>query len=156
MKMLFIFKYKIKKYWDSLKNFIKNFWTDKNILWSHYDWDYSYLLELEKFKLQLMIDNFTNYPHVEHKNHIKWMSISIKLIDIILEKDMCINYDFNNENITINKYINIRNAERFNCYSQTHNVNEQLTLFGKEMLRERKALYLYNAIRYNYLYEWWD
>ena len=31
-----------------------------------------------------------------------------------------------------------------------------LQVYRRELLRQQKALYLYNKIRYNYMLEWWD
>ena len=52
------------------------------------------------------------------------------------------------------KYVNINNAFRFGIeYLDRY---DGLQVYRKELLRQQKALYLYNKIRYNHMLEWWD
>lgn len=52
------------------------------------------------------------------------------------------------------KYVNINNAFRFGIeYLDRY---DGLQVYRRELLRQQKALYLYNKIRYNYMLEWWD
>lgn len=101
-----------------------------------------------------MVDEFkTNV--IDHNSDIRWISICIKLIDIIQEEDSALEYNgiFSTQKFKLIKYINIRNSYRFklddSCFMNNSNIY-------KELLRQRKALYLYNKIRYNYIFEWWD
>jgi hypothetical protein len=53
------------------------------------DFDYAYLLILERHKLLRMIDSFTNatHPYVGIEYHIRDMKLCVELINIILEED---------------------------------------------------------------------
>lgn len=147
---------KLIEFFDNFKIFCKNLWIYKKILWNQRDWDYAYLLNLEKFKFSLMIKHFINNPYVDHDNDIKWISICIKLIDIILEEDSSYSFDLKTKKCNITKYVNTNNSSRFvkNLFASQDSI--ELIIYKKEILRQQKALYLYNKIRYNYLYGWWD
>lgn len=141
--------YNIKRSFSNLLFHVKclylNLLRYKNILWSDCNYDYSFLLDIEKLKFQLMIQHFKSTPHVNHKRHIRWISVCIKLNDII--KDNI----FNNE-IEL-PYVNIQNCSRFNYSSDHIKFWSDIT---KQDLRSQKAFYLYHKIRYNYMQEWWD
>lgn len=146
----------MKELWYNIKNFFRNLCNYRKILWNDKQFDFGYLLELEKLKLQLMIKEFKTHPHTDHTSNIRWMQICIKLIDIIQEDDSALEYSNvpNTEKFKLVKYINIRNASRFKFDKAAFESKGQI--FIKECLRQRKALYLYSAIRYNYIFEWWD
>lgn len=146
----------MKELWYNIKNFFRNLCNYRKILWNDKQFDFGYLLELEKLKLQLMIKEFKTHPHTDHTSNIRWMQICIKLIDIIQEDDSALEYSDvpNTEKFKLVKYINIRNASRFRFDEAAFESKGQI--FVKECLRQRKALYLYSTIRYNYIFEWWD
>lgn len=146
----------MKELWYSIKRFISNVYLYRKILWKDYQFDYGYLLDLEKFKLQLMVNEFKNSPHIDHTSNIRWMSICIKLIDIIQNRDSILDRQFSTYRYTLTKYVNINNAYKYGLEVNTHHKNPHVVAFAKDTLRQRKALYLYNKIRYNYIYEWWD
>lgn len=77
----------MKEWWYKIKNFFRNLYIYRKILTTDYQFDYGYLLDLEKFKLQLMLKSFKDVSHVDHTSNIRWISICIKLIDIIQEED---------------------------------------------------------------------
>lgn len=77
----------MKEWWYKIKNFLRNIYTYRKILVADYQFDYGYLLGLEKFKLQLMLKSFKDESYTDHTNDIRWISICIKLIDIIQEED---------------------------------------------------------------------
>lgn len=147
---------RLTEFWEHFKDFWVNLWVYRYFLANQKDWDYEYLLNLERFKLSLMLKYFIKYPHVDHNNDIKWISICIKLIDIILEKDLSYNYDYTSNKYTIIKYVNITNSNRFIKDLFIEEDSKKVFIIKKDHLRQNKALYLYNKIRYNYLLEWWD
>ena len=149
------FKY-MKEWWYKIKNFFRNVYTYRKILVADYQFDYGYLLDLERFKLQLMLKSFKDEPHTDHTSDIRWISICIKLIDIIQEEDSAIEYDdaLDSMKFKLTKYVNISNASRFRFKNIAFKGRNQNLM--KDILRQRKALYLYNKIRYNYMLEWWD
>jgi hypothetical protein len=108
------------------------------------DWDYGYLLELEKYKLTRMVCYFKRNPYtegVEVEKAIAEMRLCCKLIDII-NKVNCDDYGIIKNKI----YCNPRNAKRF-C--------PKLVKFSAYEVRPAKALYLYNKIRTYRMLTWW-
>lgn len=156
-----IFKINVMRdLWYSIKNFISNLYLYRKILWKDKQYDYDHLLSLEKFKMQLMLDYFKSASHVDHTNDIRWISICIKLINIINGEDSALDYDdqvrSKKERFKLLKYVNIKNSGRYDHYAWYHSKNSETVKFAKDSLRRQKALYLYHKIRYNYIYQWWD
>lgn len=142
---------------EKLGNFCRNLWNYRTILWCQKDWDYDYLLKLEQFKINLMIKEFTENSYKNHSNDIKWLSICIKLIDIILKEDDYLIENNKTSEFILAKYVNTNNAARFKYANlATKSTDSLLRILGLRLLRQYKALYLYNKIRYNYMFEWWD
>ena len=118
-----------------------------------YDWEY--LLKLEQSKLKEMKAYFeTKFVRetFDHENDIKWISICIKLIDIIIESNV---YDTPEE---VNKYVNIRNMKRFYRLKKgtTWDKVENHVKHWPNDLRILKAENLYYEIRKHYTRGWWD
>lgn len=147
----------MKELWYNIKDFFRNLYNYRKILWNDKQFDFGYLLELEKLKLQLMIKEFKTHPHTDHTSNIRWISICIKLIDIIQEEDSAlevVEMKTSKPQFKLVKYVNINNASRFRIeYLDQY---DRLQVYRRELLRQQKALYLYNKIRYNYMLEWWD
>jgi hypothetical protein len=152
----------------------------EKILKKDKDFDFAYLLILERFKLKRMIDSFSKatMPHEHISFNVRDMKICVNCIDIILEEDIhSVNHfkkyeDFDiklhtteNEDgtytldtsnwisPTFDHYVNINNAKRFN-FEIIKDVNQNLFEHMKMDLRQIKALHLYNLIR-NKLMSWW-
>lgn len=113
------------------------------------DWDWVYLMTLEKEKLINMANYFSKSRLVVGwENDVKWINYCIKLINIIIEDDFPVR---NNED----KYVNLRNVKRFyNCHELTNNDMEDSYI--KNMIYTLKAENLYYEIRKNYTRKWWD
>lgn len=113
------------------------------------DWDWVYLMTLEKEKLINMANYFSKSRLVVGwENDVKWINYCIKLINIIIEDDFPVR---NNED----KYVNLRNVKRFyNCHKLTSNDMEDSYI--KNMIYTLKAENLYYEIRKNYTRKWWD
>lgn len=152
---------------SKVKLFFKNVFNYRTILCEDHDYDFAYLLILERYKLQRMIKVFKYYGAIRntpsrHNPKVKWCKICVKLLNIILEDDTALEYYRENstqENhfpakFKLIKYVNISNCERFGWTKNDFNSDSRDLL--KDSLRQKKALYLYNMIRYNYIYEWWD
>lgn len=145
------------------------------------DFDFGYLLVMERFKLKRMIDSFTNatHPYVSIERDIRDMKLCISLIDIALEEDA--KYmtwlDSVSENTVLStkptdkegiselvvdhkKYvdfpghINYRNIGRFMKDVVIDESNHVLKTHTLVELRRLKALFLYNKIR-NRMFCWW-
>ena len=145
------------------------------------DFDFAYLLILERFKLKRMIDCFSKaqMSHERTPIDIRDMKLCVSCIDIILEEDIVSkNYfkkysDFDieihttkNDNgtytldtsnwksPTFDHYVNIKNAKRFDVDIDIEETKPCLFEHIKMDLRQIKALYLYNNIR-NRMFHWW-
>lgn len=118
-------------------------------------WDFTYLLLLEYAKIKEMRDFIKKHgSHEDHTQVVRDMSICLKLIDIILERDS-LRYDVDTgKNRT---YINTRNGLRFGntweSYVFNNNPSGELL---KDCLRISKAIHLYNKIRTYRILSWWD
>lgn len=147
----------MKKFWYKIKQFIETHYTTVRLrlkLINHavadpsYDW--AYLLRLEKVKLQEMLNYFKSMSHTfDHGNDIKWISICIKLLDIIVDEP------------EDQRYVNARNMWRFIRKTELakgvekEDVEHYYKLYPQD-LRWIKAENLYYEIRKNYTCRWWD
>ena len=113
------------------------------------DWDWVYLMTLEKEKLINMANYFSKSRLVVGwENDVKWINYCIKLINIIIEDDFPYN------KVDAHK-INFKNVKRFyNRHELTNNDMEDSYI--KNMIYTLKAENLYYEIRKNYTRNWWD
>ncbi|MCW4118936.1 hypothetical protein ONT17_09280 [Prevotella copri] len=156
----------------------------KSILQKDKDWDYGFLLNLEKKKLQRMYAYFST-SEIAYGDELvaRDLRICIKLIDIIEENDAPYRYwlhesskdqkmltqkgDDSKYHIEFEqlradtdfpKYVNVKNSKRF----LRKELNEKdFNSFGsyvseKASLRVLKALHLYNLIREYRMLDWWN
>lgn len=156
----------------------------KRLLAEDHDWDYCYLIALEKKKLQRMHDYFKTSDITEdNKFTARDIAICIRLIDIFMENDAVYNtwlhksfsgelkftkvgdnlYEVDNgEDRPIADYpvyVNVRNEKRFFRRTpikdaQSENDRTRVIHFIAS-LRKEKALHLYHLIREYKLYGWW-
>lgn len=111
------------------------------------DYDFEYMLNLEKFKLKRMSEYFSKSQIIsDWERVVKEINLCIKLIDIITEKDPP-GYLYNGTKKL--PYVNTRNYKRFLKYIYDND-------FYRDDLRQTKALYLYNLIRAYRMMSWWD
>lgn len=107
-----------------------------------FDFDWVYLLRLERIKLQNMLLHHQTEQFVTDWKYIcKNIQICINLLDIIIDDELKYKgyVNFNNE------YRYIRNGFIFHKDP-----------FGKSLLRVEKAFMIYHKMRIQYLREWWD
>ena len=111
------------------------------------DYDFEYMLNLEKFKLKRMSEYFSKSQIIsDWERVVKEINLCIKLIDIITEKDLP-GYLYDETKKL--PYINTRNHKRFLKYIYDNDSY-------RDDLRQTKALYLYNLIRTYRMRSWWD
>ena len=111
------------------------------------DYDFEYMLDLEKFKLKRMSEYFSKSQIIsDWERVVKEINLCIKLIDIITEKDLP-GYLYSGTKKL--PYVNTRNYKRFLKYIYDND-------FYRDDLRQTKALYLYNLIRAYRMMSWWD
>lgn len=142
-----LFKWSLPKFWKDLKRGIKNLIYWFPVIYKDWDWDYSYLYELEYHKLKSMCNSFEKYAISDGTKEIKQMKICIALLEIILDKDEL--FEFR----CINVHVNLANKDRF-----LPNIDHTALSYYNipALVREEKALCLYNRIKIQYSKTWWD
>ena len=157
----------------------------KRLLAQDQDWDYAYLIALERKKLQRMHDCIKSEGHLENNAIVtRDIAICIRLIDIFMEDDAVYNTwlhqsysgkmrfrklekDLYTLDDTDRKpiadypvYVNVRNESRFfrrTPIKDAQSENDRTkTILSITRLRQLKALHLYHLIREYKLFEWWD
>lgn len=130
-------------------------------------WDWDYMIAIEKQMLKQMQEYHETARIIEDSpkiaRQIKW---ALKLLDIAdgtksawhcsgslyIDNNGCIGR--NPEYKTwIDTYINTKNYKRFWKLEGKINWNN---IHTQDHLRQQKAWYLYNKIRFYYLQTWWD
>lgn len=114
--------------------------------WLSYPFDFAFLYELEKAKLQEMYAYFSKAKYLYPDNYASYcrdISICIKLIDIFLEEEA-------NPDV----YINKRNWKRFMDFEEDR-FDDFFEKFPG-ILRAYKARHLYYKIRLYKTEHWWD
>lgn len=137
------------------------------------NWNYTFLLEIERKKITEMYSYFKRYTRSDKMPFVaRDLDICINLLNIVLERD---NLQIKFTKMKIKRrnngiqeiirypcitdyrklYINIRNASRF-YQLKFQNNGSDIKIIQQEELRKCKAQYLYNKFRYNKIYSWWD
>ena len=156
----------------------------KRLLAEDLDWDFCYLIALEKKKLQRMHDCIKSKSCLEHKDFvIRDIAICIRLIDIFMEEDSVfldwLHKSFSGEMkytkvgdnlyelegvdeqsiLDFPIYVNVRNERRFFRRTPIKDAqtegNRIKVIHFITRLRQEKALHLYHLIREYKLFEWW-
>lgn len=157
----------------------------KRLLAHDQDWDYAYLIALEKKKLQRMCECIKSEGHLANNAVVvRDISICIHLIDIFMEQDAVFNTwlhqsfsgemsfrkmeDGNYELDDTNRkpiddypvYVNVRNERRFFRFTPVRDAqqegNRDRAILSIVSLRQQKALHLYHLIREYKMFSWWD
>lgn len=151
------FKNKIKRIPYRIKKIFKYI----KLAYNDWDWDYYYMLILEKAKLEDMARYYATCNIAETDWTVaRDAKICIKLIDIISGEDSSYNVKYNQKNfdVVITKYVNIKNIKRFdesNYFSNAYKTNAIRYLI-KDDLRIKKAWNLYCKIREYNMRDWWN
>lgn len=157
------FKNKIKRIPYRIKKIFKYL----KLSYNDWDWDYYYMLILERAKFEDIANYFTKSNIAEEDWTVaRDAKICIKLIDIINGKDSSYNikykekYNWESFDVIITKQVNIKNIKRFdesNCYlSNSYKTNIDLRYLIKDDLRIKKAWNLYCKIREYNMRDWWN
>lgn len=157
----------------------------KRLLADDHDWDYGYLIALEKKKLQRMHDYMKREAHIENSEHVvREIAICIRLIDIFMENDAAYKtwldrsysgtmkfrkredglYELDNKDrkpiADFFVHVNIRNEQRFFRRTPIKDAlaegDRDKAIYSIISLRQQKALHLYHLIREYKLMGWWD
>ncbi|MBR1652160.1 MAG: hypothetical protein IJ692_02070 [Alloprevotella sp.] len=157
----------------------------KRLLSHDQDWDYAYLVALEKKKLQRMHDYFKHEGHLENNAIVtRDIAICIRLIDIFMQDDAAYNTWLHlsySDEIEFRKlkhglyelddtgrkpiadfpfYVNVRNEQHFFRATPIKDAKQKgdrdRAILSIVCLRQQKALHLYHLIREYRLMTWWD
>lgn len=162
------FEDKIKYPLRKLITGLRNLGTWFSVIWKDRDWDYSFMLDIERKKIRNMIKWYEENDYGHHVNgwhDYRTMKLALSCLDIILESDWWridvpndINWltnDFRDDYYKIDAYINLNNYKRFFPKLKEEQVNNHKRLYSIH-LREAKAWHLYHRIREQYMRDWWD
>lgn len=156
----------------------------KRLLAEDQNWDFCYLIALEKKKLQRMHDCIKRNSCLEHKDFVvRDIAICIRLIDIFMEEDAVFKnwlhqsfsgelkftkvgdnlYEVDNDEdqpiANFPAYVNARNERRFFRCTPIKDAQSEgdrtREILSITRLRQEKALHLYHLIREYKLFEWW-
>lgn len=141
------------------------------ILYKDRDWDWYFLLKIERTKIRQMEKYFRESSIAEgDKNNAKWLHICDKLLSIIMDEDTALKYEENRVETKdllvlpyykdyLIKHINERNAYRFFDERMMKFLNvpkyDTKNIFLND-LRIEKAKCLYYKIRENFTFNWWN
>lgn len=158
----------------------------KRLLADDHDWDYAYLVALEKKKLQRMHDCIKREGHLENNAIVvRDIGICIRLIDIFMEDDAAyttwLNRSYSGKMPRFVKlengfyrlddqdwkpladypaYVNVRNERRFFRSTPIKDAKAEgdrdKVIRSIVSLRQQKALHLYHLIREYKMFTWWD
>jgi hypothetical protein len=119
---------------------LKRYFSYLPVISNLYDFDYSSVLDIEKYQLTRLRDCINSHKdYYGYEYDVSRINLAIKL----LEK----------YNSYVNSYVNIKNAHRFLNNYQINHISKDLL---KEELYNEKIWYLYHKIRVYYMRQWWD
>jgi hypothetical protein len=145
---------KIKIRWNCFKKGVLNLVHYFYVIWNDRDWDWCFMMDLQKRKLDSMIKHYeTNNCFIDQEIELRYMKIAKYCIE-----------NLGNVNATKNKYINDKNFERIrsaNGHSPMENgfwkafKDKNYEYFINDVYEE-KLWYLYNKIIQTRARKWWD
>ena len=162
-----------------IKRPVRNFFTGvRNIfrwlptIYNDRDWDYSFLLNIERKKLANMVKWYedNDMGHCVNGEFVhRDMKLAVALLDIILGNDewwtveitdvpMIVNGRFvghSDDDYILDKYVNLKNWKRYLPKMNEHYFKRNPKLYSID-LREMKAWNLYHKLREERMKDWWD
>ena len=148
-----------------LSSRIRKIWHFIGLARRDFDWDYAYMLEMERVKLEYMAKYFTESRIAEHDWAVaRDAKICIRLIDIILGNDSSYVMKDNEKkpfmewDLVEIKKVNLKNAKRFLSKERIDRNRDhpRMKVYLKEDLRIEKAWKLYCKIREYNMRSWWN
>lgn len=154
--------------------FLGRWFSYFKILKKAYDFDYSSILEVERYQLTRVRNAITKYQnHVNWERDVYWMNIALKLLDIIEDEggvelvvkgfstEPCGNgfyrvVDNPDSKWVLPVYVNTSNSKRFIPIEKEKFEDPKIGPLMKSHLREEKAWYLYHKLRTYKMRSWWD
>ena len=148
-----------------LSSRIRKIWHFIGLARYDFDWDYAYMLEMERAKLEDMAKYFTESRIAEHDWAVaRDAKICIRLIDIIIGNDSSYVMKDNEKkpfmewDLVEIKKVNLKNAERFLSKERIDRYRDhpRMKVYLKDDLRIEKAWNLYCKIREYNMRSWWN
>lgn len=114
----------------------------------HEPWDWYYMLDMERASLMYMRSYLQKYAHhVNADVDIRRLTICIRLLDIVLESEP-----------VGARVVNFRNINRFISSKDSVDffLSRQSERYARDEYYVKKAFTLYNKIRTEFMFSWWD
>lgn len=130
-------------WWKAIFGSIKRWFKIRHRVMSLYEYDYSCLLEMEEYQLKRFYDvNKNELPFSD--TNMRNIHLCIKLIHAIWWAETNV------------PNVNMRNEYRFGTWNPKvlDEDPEWMYEYHKRELYKRKALYLYNKIRNEHMFDW--
>lgn len=156
---------RIWRWFRRLSSRIRKIWHFIGLARRDFDWDYAYMLEMERVKLEYMAKYFTESRIAEHDWAVaRDAKICIRLIDIIIGNDSSYVMKDNEKkpfmewDLVEIKKVNLKNAKRFLSKERIdrYRDNPRMKVYLKDDLRIEKAWNLYCKIREYNMRSWWN
>lgn len=156
---------RIWRWFRRLSSRIRKIWHFIGLARRDFDWDYAYMLEMERIKLEYMAKYFTESRIAEHDWAVaRDAKICIRLIDIIIGNDSSYVMKDNEKKPLMKwdlveiKKVNLKNAERFLSKERIDRYcgHPRMKVYLKDDLRIEKAWNLYCKIREYNMRSWWN
>lgn len=156
---------RIWRWFRRLSSRIRKIWHFIGLARRDFDWDYAYMLEMERVKLEYMAKYFTESRIAEHDWAVaRDAKICIRLIDIIIGNDSSYVMKDNEKkpfmewDLVEIKKVNLKNAERFLSKERIdiYRDHPRMKVYLKDDLRIEKAWNLYCKIREYNMRSWWN
>ena len=157
---------RIWRWFRRLSSRIRKIWHFIGLARRDFDWDYAYMLEMERAKLEYMAKYFTESQIAEHDWAVaRDAKICIRLIDIIIGNDSSYVMKDNEKkpfmewDLVEIKKVNLKNAERFLSKERIDRCSDdhpRMKVYLKDDLRIEKAWNLYCKIREYNMRSWWN
>ena len=124
-------------------------------------YDYGFMLEVEREMIYQMMQYFEKSNITDEDKRIAQdLKLAYNLLNIILENTKIVereNGKFGRiTSSKLLKYVNIRNANRFKFGLDFRENDDIWNHMVIEELYEHKAWYLYNKLRYQKMFMWWN
>ena len=168
----------MRKFFRRISIGLKNLWTWAPVIWNDRQWDWEFMIKIEKKKLDCMIKWYTK--EVENPNAFNSINIgdvlnelklARRLIDLIEDDgDKYITYTAENktekqenglyrvvdtQTLHFNHYVNKQNFKRFMPNFVENDIEEFGDIFDLSLYRE-KLWHLYFKYKMHKMPGWWD
>ena len=145
---------RLKIHWDCFKKGIRNLVHYFKVVWQDRDWDWEFMIDLQRKKLESMIEYYSTGDYFEGQSReLRYMRIALHCLE-----------NLENGEVSKGKVVNDKNFERIrqtNGHSPSkdgfwENFKQRNPEYYYEDVYEEKLWYLYNKIIQTHAKAWWD